>query len=220
MMKKAAILLLLFVALFTVPQTAQATTTFYWGGFIGGRETFDDSISAQHFTGSLSAGIIGFTYIKRLKICIEHESGESVDNNNETRFTGLTDYKIGYPVVNGKKELLYITAGFLEYSRSNFSRATGGMLGVNIISVLNETVLLEMDFQYSALHSEYRIYSTLPFEPPPLSMEMTSVKLKIQFILTDHLALIMSYHGIYSNVDNQNVIENIYLPSIGLSYRI
>jgi hypothetical protein len=220
MMKKAAVLLLILAVLFTISITTQATTIFYFGGIIGGRETFDDFKIDNHFTGSLSAGTISYTYLKKIKIYFEHESGSSLDNISQTRSTELMEFKLGYPVVNDKKGLIYITAGFLEYTRHDFSRATGGMLGINIVSILHEAALVEMDFQYSVLQSEYKIYLSAAPDPPPLSIGMASYKLQIQFILTDHLALVMSYRGIYSNVDNQNIIDNLFLPSIGLSYRI
>jgi hypothetical protein len=200
-MKKNVILILLILTLLlVVTKTAFAATTFYFGRSFGGQLTTGNA------SGQIIIDTIGFSYVEGLKLCVESESGP----DNE-----LGEIKFGFPIAENREGLIYITAGLLHYRPIN-SEANGGMLGFDFVSIITDRVYFEWDLQYSLLQASYRdIYTDKGY---PLGW--TSVKLKIQWILSDHLALAFNYHYMNLNINYSEYFLDASHPSLCLIYRI
>jgi hypothetical protein len=203
-MKKTVILILLVLTLFlTFTENTLATTIIYFGRDFGGQ------VTTYNNSRELINNTLGFSYVEGLKLCAEMVFGPGND---------LGEIKVGFPILDNNEGLIYVTAGFLNFKIPN-SEADGGMLGFDFVSIITDRVYFEWDLQYSLLQASYKETTTIPpVTNNPLGW--TSVKFKVQWLLSDHLALAFDYHYMNLNINYSEDFRNVSLPSLSLLYRL
>lgn len=213
-MKKILTLVFFVVILLAITKEADATATLYVGGTIGGKETVTDNDSINYYSGRLSNTVINYTYIKKIEFCVESQIGES--GYYWRRGMTLGNIKIGYPVMDEKSTLVFVTVGYLNCKRNALDETGGYMLGADLVTVATDNFYVSMDFQYSLFGATYRRTYPLFLELPVAQL---SVKMKAQYILTDHLGLVLNLHWMHFDVNDGFIVEDILTPSFGVIYR-
>lgn len=217
-MKKMIVLVLLLITLFTITKKAHATTTFYLGTIVGGKEQVSDYNHYYFYSGDYSTNELDLTtYNKGLKLSLGYQLGECKDYFGKKLTTSQLDGQIGFPVINQKQWLLYVTAGLYNYTWKdpNIKQETNGvMIGGNALFT-TEKFQIEGDIQYSGPGASNKFYSPTDFS----SLELTVVKLQTQYNFKENLGLVLSYRLMHFNVNDSLYIEDIATPSIGLIYR-
>lgn len=209
-MKKIFTLVLMVMVLFSIAIKTNAATTLFIGSSLGARETASDI----YFPGELSNIGMNLTYIKKIEISFEFQRGETTLSSKYN--TEFGDFKIGYPVMDNEDYLMFLTAGYMRYVREKLSESQGFMLGADLIAIASDNFYVELDFQYSLFGASYRRQTPINTELP---MDQISAKLKTQFILTDNLGLVANFHLIHFDANGGFIVEEVFIPSLGVIYR-
>jgi hypothetical protein len=216
MIKKTIVLFLLLISLLTFPgKTMASVATLYIGRLFAGNDRIDDykyndTLSSMNFSNNE----IGFTYIKGLRLSLDFSGGDSPDGST-LHGMELWEQKVGFPVLNSKRLLFYLTAGYLNYELKECWKSEGAMLGGDIVYQPAEWILIEGDCQYSFLGATYRDFPHSSEFP----VEQLILKFKTQIIFSKKIGILITYRLLDLNVDSGWIIDDISSPSIGLIYR-
>ncbi|MGE5604330.1 MAG: hypothetical protein ACM3YE_01405, partial [Bacteroidota bacterium] len=173
-------------------------------------------------SGNIDETLISLTYTGKVRFVITNQFGEFYGNSGKEHLEFL-DIQAGYPVVNNKSGIFYLTltgikySGYLNYSVPYFSKheADGGLVGFEVISFPTDKAQFELGL-HRAVGGSYRIdfYNS--------TLEMTLLKLKIQYHLTDNLGLVIltQFRDFQSKSDTLNVSEEINTTMLGFIYRL
>lgn len=213
-MKKILPLVIFLVIFFTIAKEANAVTTLYVGKTFSSKETVADTTIPNLYSGELSNPVINLTYIKKIELVFEFQKGES--NYYWPHSMEYSNIKVGYPIVDEKGGLIFITAGYLNFKRDQLTEARGFMLGVDLISIAMDNLYAGLDIQYSLFGASYRRNYPTSLELP---LDQLSLKIKAQYILTDHLGLIVNLQWLHFDANNGLIVEDIVTPSLGVVFR-
>ena len=219
-MKRTIGLVLCLALFFAISEDTWAATTVLLGKSVNsyGRIDYNGGKDA----GNIHDSMVGLTYAKKVKLAITNQFGDFSSNFGKEHFEFL-DVQAGYPIVNDQSGILYLTltaikySGFLNHTVPYISKheADGGLLGFEMIGFPNDRVQFEFGFHY-AVGGSYRIdfYHS--------NLEMTLLKLKIQFRLTDNLGLVVfsQLRDFDSQSDTLNVSEKNNTTTLGVVYRL
>jgi hypothetical protein len=213
-MKKLLPFVVFLVILLTVAREASATTTIYFGRTLGGSEMVADATMASLYSHGLNNSVFNFTYIKKIELVIDYQKGET--NYYWPCPLEYGNVKIGYPILEEKNGLIFITGGYQNLKRENLTEARGFMMGVDLIVVASDDFYAELDLQYSIFGAIYRRIYPSHIDCP---MDQITFKLKTQFILSDHFGLVANVQWLKLDVNNGLITEELFTPSFGIVYR-
>jgi hypothetical protein len=213
-MKKILPLAIFLVIFLTLAKEANATTTLFMGGTFGGAETITDNTIPNTYSGGISSSVINITYIKTIEVVFEWQNGAT--NYNWLLPMEYGNFKIGYPIVDEKSGLIFITAGYQNVKRDQLTEAKGVMLGMDVIAVAADNFYAGLDVQYSLFGATYRRIYPFLLELP---MDQFTLKLKAQYIMTDHLGLVVNFQWLHFDANNGLIKDDILIPSAGLIFR-
>ncbi|MGE5558502.1 MAG: hypothetical protein ACM3WV_07800 [Bacillota bacterium] len=247
-MKKTAVWCLLFMAFFAFPKRTCAAISFYFAksdgsGFIiysRTPQTTPDITYQGAIPGGMNANIIGFTFVKYFKCCVNYEFGlmyPEPSGGNPMSFANA-DIEFGVPVINAKNGLIYAVAGgFFYKQRTNYIPAdsnlrinlkyniNGGMLGFDLVDIVTDRICLEAVMLHSYLGGSFE-FETYGVADMPLSITMQRFTTRI--ILGDNLSLTVNYRLLRFNVRDLNDIyegafydisTKLSATSMGLAYK-
>lgn len=216
-MKRTVGLILSLIMLFAVSKDTNAATTILLGRNIDsyGKIEYDGAKDSGHIDDNL----ISLTYVGKVKLVISNQFGDFWGNTGKEHIEFL-DIQAGYPVVNDKSGILYLTLTGVKYSGylNNYTpylnkhEADGGLIGFEMIGFPTDKIQFELGLHRSICGS-YRINDY------NLELEMTLLKLKIQYLLTDNLGLVI--YTQLRDFDNTSITsEEIDSTIIGFIYRL
>lgn len=213
-MKKFLLFIVFLILFLALPKTANATTTLYLGGNIGAGETIADGTVPALYSGGLSNFVFNITHIKKIEIVLEYQKGAT--NYYWPLSTEYSNIRIGYPIVNEKAGLIFITAGYQNFKREQLTEARGFMIGMDLIVAAAENFYAGVDLQFSPFAASYR--RTYPYYLD-LPMEQLTLKIKLQYAVTDRIGLMANLQWLYFDANHGLIVENIITPSVGLIFR-
>ena len=213
-MKKFLPLVVFLFIFLAVTKTARATTTLFLGGNIGGGESVTDGTIPALYTGEHTDSVVNITYIKRIELVLEYQKGTSRYYFPVSQ--ELSIFKIGYPIVDEKTGLVFLTIGYQNFKRDHLTEARGFMVGLDLYAVASDNFFAGVDVQYSLTGAEYKRFYPYFLD---LSMDQLSVKLKLQYTITEHIGLMANFQWFQFNTGNGLITENIISPSVGVVYR-
>jgi hypothetical protein len=229
-MKKLMVLMLLLIALLTISQATLASTTLFLGKTFAGNGTSNDygSPTYQSNSANISDSVIDFTditEIKKIKIDVDYEFGDFNYNSSAPTTLGLWDSQVGFPAIVNDKGLVYVTVGTLnytEYSQANPKHEVNGyMLGLDLICTPTDKFQFEIDLQHSCLGSTSKLsYGNPGTNTLDSTPDLTALKVKLQYTLTDNFGLAVHYRLLDYKVKNPaDTAVNMDTTSLGLIYR-
>ncbi len=213
-------LVLSLIMLLAGSQVAHATTTILLGCDVGTYGEID--YNGMNDSGKIEGNLISLTYVKKVKIVITNQFGEFYGNNGKEHLE-FFDIQAGYPVVNDKSGILYLTltgfdySGYLNYYTPYLTRheADGCLAGFEMVGFPTDKTQFEFGWHRS-IGGSYRLnYNNS-------SLGLTILKLKVQYLLTYNLGLVISCQlKDFNNKDaTVNFSEKINTAAIGLIYRL
>lgn len=198
-MKKAMILVLLFMMILMATSTTFAVTTLYIGGSVDGNGTTKDYQTNQKYSGDIKGMVVDFTNIseiKKIKVDIDYEFGDFRFNSGTPTF-GIWNTQVGFPVVNHDKGLVYLTLGEVFYNEYSDTypkhEVASNMIGLDIVATPLERLQFEVGLQHSIFDGTSELYSSSTNTTKYSSPELTVGKLKVQYIFTDNLGFSIQY---------------------------
>lgn len=220
MMKRTIGLVLSLVMLFASSKVTRATTTFLLGFNAGTHGEIE--YSGINDSGKIEGNLISLTYVNKVKIVITNQFGEFYGNNGKEHME-FFDIQAGYPVVSDKSGILYLTltgidySGCLNYFTPYLSEheADGGLIGFEMVGFPTSKTQFEFGW-HRAIGGSYRINNNNS------KLDLTLLKLKVQYLLTDNLGLVIWCQ--IKEFDNKDYTmsfsEEINTAVIGLIYRL
>ena len=213
------------MTLFLVTHSAYAVTTLYVGRTFAGYGTTNDyNTPSISLSGKITNSVLDFTNIseiKKIKIDVDYESGDFEYTKNMPSLE-LWDVQVGFPVITNDKGLVYVTLGAVDYNEYHDTNpkhsAIGNMLGINIVATPTDRFQFEADCQRSLLGGSSKLYSDAgELDNYP---DITAVKLKVQYVLTDNFGLAIHYRYLQYQIKNSQVTAvDLNTTSFGFIYR-
>lgn len=225
-MKKIVVPLLLLIITFTYSKVAYGTTTFSYDKTVRGSDA--TYRSGEFDSKARDVESVNFSYIKRIKIDLEHQSGKY--QNNYWLDMELSNIQVGLRVINHLKQIIYITAGGLKYTEhveniEEFSahEADGSMIGIDYVGILTDKFQIELNLQKSlGISSQFSYFSFEEYETLRIKSpaELTVYKIKLRYLLTDNLGLTYSYRSMDLNIKDPSSDDvKTFVCSAGFIYR-
>lgn len=214
-MKKFLPFIVFLVLTLTVAKAANAATTLFLGGNIGGGEMITDRTIPAIYNGNISNSVVNLTYIKNIEFVLEYQNGRT--NYYWPLPAEYGNIRIGYPIVDEKAGLIFLTVGYQYYKRDQLTEVRGFMVGMDLIVVATDNFYAGLDFQVSPMGATYRRIYPYHLDLP---MDQLTVKIKAQFILTDHIGLMANLQWFHFDANNGLIQEHILTSSAGLVFRL
>jgi len=206
--------------LFTSSKATHATTTFSLGFSAGSHG--DIEYNSTNDSGNIEGGLVSLTYVNKVKIVITNQSGEIYGSSGKQHME-FFDIQAGYPIVNDKTGILYLTltgidySGYLNYCSPYLTEheAGGGLIGFEMVGFPTGKMQFEFGW-HRAIGGSYRINNNNS------TLDLTIFKLKVQYLLTDNLGLFVwcQFKDFDNKDDTISFSEEIGTTVIGFSYRL
>lgn len=219
-MKRTIGLVLCLALIFVISEDTQAATTVFLGKNVNSYGKID--YNGVKDSGNIDDTLVSLTYTGKVKLVITNEFGEWHGNSGKEHLE-ILDIQAGYPVVNDRSGILYLTLTAFKYSGfENYSppfidkhEADGGLLGFEMIGFPTDRIQIEFGW-HRAVGGSYRI------DLSNFSLDMYLLKLKIQYLLTDNLGIVIftQLRDFNSQSDTLNVSEKINTTTLGFIYRL
>lgn len=209
-------IVLLLVMVFAISKETKATTVVMLGRIVDSSEEFH--YDGTDDLGDIDGGLIGFTYVKKIRFTITNQVGEF--NGTDKDHMESLNIQVGYPLYSDNKGLLYLTLTGIKYSGYEGSlltnhEADGGLFGFEIIGTPSDKVQFELGW-HKDLGGSYRINND------SLPLDLMMVTFKIHYLLTDNLGLVIYCES--KDFNNRDITlkrsEAIYNTVFGFVYRI
>lgn len=219
-MKRATGLLLILLMLFAVSRSSSAAVAVFFGDHLENRGEID--YNGVGDSGRFESGLASLSYAQETKWVITYQFGEFYDGYFKKELD-FFDIQVGYPIANDQSGLLYLTITAINYSGFKGSgaipdiwrhEADGGLLGFEVVGFLADKLQFEFSFRRSVVGS-FRL------NDDQSSLNLSLLKLKIQYLLTDYLGLVLLYQLKDFNADAIafNLSEEFQTTHWGLIYR-
>lgn len=219
-MKRTIGLVLILIMFLAVPKVTRATTTILLGQAAGAHGNID--YNGIDDSGKIESNLISLSYVKKVRLVFANQFGEFYGNNGKKHLE-FFEVQAGYPIVSDKSGILYFTLTGIKYSGylNDFSpvmtthEADGSLIGFEMIGFPTDKVQFEFGW-HRAIGGSYRVNSSNS------TLDLTLLKLKVQYLLTNNLGLVVYYHLKDFNVNDPtlNLSEKINTTVIGLIYRL
>lgn len=219
-MKRTIGLVLCLALIFVISKDTQAATNVLLGKNVDGYGKID--YNGVKDSGNIDDNLVSLTYTGKVKLVITNQFGELYGNSGKEHIEML-DIQAGYPVVNDQSGILYLTLTAIKYTGfQNYSapfidehEADGGLLGFEMIGFPTDRIQFEFGW-HRAVGGSYRINHSNS------SLDMNLLKLKIQYLLTDNLGIVIftQLRDFNSQSDTLNVSERINSTTLGFIYRL
>ena len=205
-MKKVVGALLFLVISLTYSKVTYGATTFAYDKTVRGRDATYQS--GNFYSKARDVETLNFSYIKRIKIDLEYQSGKY--QNDHWLEMKLSNIQVGLRVINHPKQLLYITVGGMEYvervetfEELSAHEADGGLIGIDYVGLITDKLQIELNYQKSLnVSSRYSCFDWIERISSMIKSpaELDIYKIKLRYLLTDNLGLTINFRWLDLNL--------------------